>query len=120
MYQKLKGFHSVKQAQFQPHIALSLVVQNQTAPQRTLVITITAVDFQICHRKLSKKSGSTGKSSILCVPFCFLCTWKSTGHRPYIQYYVLIHTSSLCCRAKLIHGIMTCSDSLSAHINHSQ
>ena len=42
-------------AQFQPHRALSQVVQNQTVLQRILVITLTTVDFQIFHYKMSKK-----------------------------------------------------------------
>ena len=123
MYQRLKGFHLVIQAQFQPdiHVALSLVIQSQAVPQRILVMTLTTVDFQICRGKTSKKGGSSQVSEVFFVYLCtfFVYTWKSTRHQPYIQYYVLIHTSSLCCRAKLNHGIMTCSNSLSAHINHS-
>ena len=64
MYQRLKGFHLVIQAQFQLHIALSLVMQNLTVPQRILVMTLTTVDFQICHGNMSKKGGSSQVSQV--------------------------------------------------------
>ena len=70
------------------HIGLSLVIQNQTVPQRILVMTLTTVDFQTCHGKMSKKGGSSQARQVFlctCVPF-FVCTWKRTRHQPYIQY----------------------------------
>ena len=70
MYQRLKVFHLVRQTQFQPHIALNLVIQNQTAPQRILVMTLTTVDFQICHCKMSKKGGSSQVSQVFFVSLC--------------------------------------------------
>ena len=97
MYQRWKGFHLVRHAQFWLHIALNLVVQNQTVSHRILVITLITADFQISHYKMSKKSGSSHVSQVfICVPVYFfvaflLCTWKSTRHQLYVQYYVLIH-----------------------------
>ena len=73
-------------------IAMSLVMQNQTVPQRILVMNLTTVDFQICHGKMSKKGGSSQVSQALFVYLCdlFVCTWKSTRHQPCIQYCVLV------------------------------
>ena len=72
MYQRWKGFHLVRHAQFQPHIPVSLVVQNQTVPRRILVITLITADFQFCHYKMSKKSGSSHVSEVF---FVYLCTF---------------------------------------------
>ena len=45
-----------------------------------------------------------------------------TRHQPYVEYDACIDTYmyTLCCKAKLNHGIMNCSDGLSAQINHSK
>ena len=59
IYQRVKNFHLVRQAQFQPYITLSLVIQNQTVPHRIQAMTLTTVDFLICHGRMSKNSGSS-------------------------------------------------------------
>ena len=57
MYQRLKGFHFSETSSVPA--PYSFEPSGQTVPQRILVMTLTTVDFQVCHRKMSKKSGSS-------------------------------------------------------------
>ena len=55
-----------------PYSFEPIVIQNQTVPQRIIVLTLTTVDFQICHGKMSKNSGSSQVSQVF---FVCLCTF---------------------------------------------
>ena len=70
-----------------------------TVPQRIVVMTLTTVGFQICHGKMSKKSGSSQVSQVffvyLCTLFCVYLEEYETSGIPSVLCIDTYQSSSL-------------------------
>ena len=99
----------MRQAQFQPQIALNLVIQNQTVPQQILVMILTTVDFQICHGKMSKKGRSSQVSQVFYL--VYLCTFFGClFYCVYLKEYMASAINSVLCTCIVMGSYLTQSN----------